>query len=226
VSHTTTTTATALALALTNATATATTTTTATNLANATTTTTATTTLTTTVTTTSTATATATANATTTATATATTLATATAKNVEGNVWVTGKLLAAVGEDGWWRLIFLTADFCLLIFVFERVRAKRLNCNSVHWSAFMIPHNFHFGQCLLHCLFVLMALAVTMRGLTSPLAPLSMPICASPERSGWVVVKRFFIDLPVPQSRRIRVFSFGGAGGDNGRLKLTPGAAP
>jgi hypothetical protein len=38
------------------------------------------------------------------------------------DVWVTGQLLAAAGEDGWWRRIslslsadFLMADFCWLI---------------------------------------------------------------------------------------------------------------
>jgi hypothetical protein len=35
-----------------------------------------------------------------------------------------------------------------------------------------------------------------------------------------------FIDLPVPQSCRFLGISFGGADGDDGRLKLTPGAAP
>jgi hypothetical protein len=32
---------------------------------------------------------------------------------VKGNVWVTGKLLAATGEDGWWQRITssLSADF-------------------------------------------------------------------------------------------------------------------
>jgi hypothetical protein len=56
----------------------------------------------------------------TTITATATALATTT--KVEGNVWVTRQLLAAVGQDGWWWRIslslsadFLTADFCWLI---------------------------------------------------------------------------------------------------------------
>jgi hypothetical protein len=50
---------------------------------------------------------------TTTATTTATTLATATAIKVKGDVWVTGKLQAAAGEDGWWRQISLSfsADF-------------------------------------------------------------------------------------------------------------------
>ncbi len=32
-------------------------------------------------------------------------------------------------------------------------------------------------------------------------------------------------NLPVPKSSRIWVFSFGGADSDDGRLKLTPGAA-
>jgi hypothetical protein len=44
--------------------------------------------------------------ATTTATATATGNATTTATKVEGNVWMTWQLLAAAGEDGWWRRIF------------------------------------------------------------------------------------------------------------------------
>jgi hypothetical protein len=59
----------------------------------------------------------------TTITATATTLATDT--KVEGDVWVTWQLLAAAGEDGWWRRIssslsddffngrFLLAYFCV-----------------------------------------------------------------------------------------------------------------
>jgi hypothetical protein len=61
--------------------------------------------------------ATATANATATATTTtnvnvnATTLATTT--KVKGDVWVTWQLLAAAGEDSWWRWISssLSADF-------------------------------------------------------------------------------------------------------------------
>jgi hypothetical protein len=46
-----------------------------------------------------------------TTTVTATTLATAI--KVKGNIWVTWQLLAAVGEDDWWRWIFLSlsADF-------------------------------------------------------------------------------------------------------------------
>jgi hypothetical protein len=71
----------------------------------------------------------------------------------------------------------------------------------------------------------LTALTVMMQGLTSPLAPLSKPICASPERSGWVVATWFY------QSSSSTVlphlgFSFRGADSDDGRLKLTPGAAP
>jgi hypothetical protein len=48
-----------------------------------------------------------------TATATATATTHATAIKVEGYIWVTGKLLAAVGEDGWWQWISssLSADF-------------------------------------------------------------------------------------------------------------------
>jgi hypothetical protein len=191
---------TALALALANATTTTTATTTATDLA----------TTTTTITTTAAATATATTNAT--ATATTTTLTTATTINVEGNFWVTGKLLAAAREGGWgsrscclYLLIFLTADFCWLIFVFVRVPAKLSNCNSVHWSAFIIPHNFHFALCLLHCLFFLTAMTMTIQGLTSPLAPLLIPICASPERSGWVVATCF---LSIFQFHSLAIFGF------------------
>jgi hypothetical protein len=42
------------------------------------------------------------ATATSTATNTAIALATTTDKKVEGNIWVTGHQLVAVGEDSWW----------------------------------------------------------------------------------------------------------------------------
>jgi hypothetical protein len=70
-----------------------------------------------------------------------------------------------------------------------------------------------------------MALTVTMQGLTSPLAPLLIPICASPERSGWVVAT-WFLSIFRFHSLAALGFSFGGADGDDGRLKLIPGATP
>jgi hypothetical protein len=72
--------------------------------------------------------------------------------------------------------------------------------------AFIIPHNFCFARCLHHCLLFLTALTLMMQGLTLPLAPLLIPICASPERSGWVVATWFTIDIPIPQSCHIWVF--------------------
>jgi hypothetical protein len=47
-------------------------------------------------------TATTTATPTATATTTAAALATATSTKVEGDIWMTGQLLAVAKEDGWW----------------------------------------------------------------------------------------------------------------------------
>jgi hypothetical protein len=41
-------------------------------------------------------------------TITATTTALSTATKVKGDIWVTWQLLAAAGEDGWWRRISLS----------------------------------------------------------------------------------------------------------------------
>jgi hypothetical protein len=40
--------------------------------------------------------------------------ATATATKVEGEIWVTWQLLAAVGEDSWWRQISLSSSINFL----------------------------------------------------------------------------------------------------------------
>jgi hypothetical protein len=63
-----------------------------------------------------------------TVTATATALAVAT--KVEGNVWVTWQLLAAAGEDSWWRWISLSLS------------AQQVSCAS-KTLVVDFPPNFH-----------------------------------------------------------------------------------
>jgi hypothetical protein len=55
--------------------------------------------------------------------------ATATATKVKGDVWVTWKPLAAMGEDGWWRRISLSSsdDFFNGRFVFA-LFLKSVHC--------------------------------------------------------------------------------------------------
>jgi hypothetical protein len=75
---------------------------------------------------------TATALTTTLATATTTTTLTTTTTQVKGNVWMTGQLLVAAGEDGWWRRINGRFWLCHK----KNGCAQFLNCPTLHyfWS--------------------------------------------------------------------------------------------
>jgi hypothetical protein len=74
-----------------------------------------------------------------TATPTTTTTTLATTIKVEGYIWVTGKLLAPAGEDGWWRRISssLSADFsdgrfllAYFLWLWGGVQKDRLQCTG------------------------------------------------------------------------------------------------